>query len=62
MPNHLFCFSLCQLDHIVQTYVEYHNRFGSRQGLVIDSPPASMHNHWKRRQGMCAASAGSEAC
>jgi len=31
--NHFFCFSLRQLDHIVQTYALYHNRFRPHQGL-----------------------------
>ncbi len=31
--NLLFCFSLRQIDHIVQTYVEYHNRFRPHQSL-----------------------------
>ena len=32
-PNLFFCFSLRQLDHIVQAYVVYHNRFRPHQGL-----------------------------
>jgi len=31
--NHFFCFSLRQLDHIVQTYASYHNRFRPHQAL-----------------------------
>ena len=31
--NHFFCFSLRQLDHIVQTYGLYHNEFRPHQGL-----------------------------
>jgi putative transposase len=31
--NLFFCFSLRQLDHIVQTYVLYHNKFRPHQGL-----------------------------
>ncbi len=31
--NHFFCFSLRQLDHIVQTYALYHNEFRPHQGL-----------------------------
>jgi len=31
--NMFFCFSLGQLDHIVQTYVLYHNKFRPHQGL-----------------------------
>ena len=31
--NHFFCFSLRQLDHIVQTYSMYHNSFRPHQGL-----------------------------
>ena len=30
--NHFFCFSLRQLDHIVQTYAFYHNEFRPHQG------------------------------
>jgi putative transposase len=43
--NLFFCFSLGQLDFIVQTYAEYHNRFRPHQGLgnrppgVLDDPP-----------------------
>ena len=43
--NHLFCFSLGQLDHIVQAYVHYHNKFRPHQGLgnrpvgVSENPP-----------------------
>ena len=31
--NHFFCFSLRQLDHIVQTYTEYYNEHRPHQGL-----------------------------
>ena len=31
--NGFFCFSLRQLDHIVQTYVSYHNQYRPHQGL-----------------------------
>jgi len=31
--NLLFCFSLRQLDHVVQTYVDYHNKFRPHQAL-----------------------------
>ena len=31
--NLLLCFGLRQLDHIVQTYVLYHNKFRPHQGL-----------------------------
>jgi putative transposase len=31
--NHFFCFSLGQLDHIVQIYARYHNEFRPHQGL-----------------------------
>jgi putative transposase len=31
--NLLFCFGLRQLDHIVQTYAMYHNRFRPHQAL-----------------------------
>jgi len=43
--NLLFCFSLRQLDHIVQTYALYHNEFRPHQGLgnrplgVQEEPP-----------------------
>ncbi len=31
--NLLFCFSLRQLDHVVQTYVDYHNKYRPHQAL-----------------------------
>lgn len=31
--NHFWCFSLTILDHIVQTYADYHNTFRPHQGL-----------------------------
>ncbi len=31
--NTFFCFSLRQLDHIVQTYASYHNQYRPHQGL-----------------------------
>jgi putative transposase len=31
--NQFFCFGLRQLDHIVQTYASYHNRYRPHQGL-----------------------------
>ncbi len=31
--NHFFCFSLRQLDHIVQTYAHYYNEYRPHQGL-----------------------------
>ena len=31
--NHFFCFSLRQLDHIVQTYVLYYNQYRPHQSL-----------------------------
>ena len=40
--NYFFCFSLRQLDHIVQTYAEYYNEFRPHQGLdneIIEPPP-----------------------
>ncbi len=43
--NYFFCFSLRQLDHIVQAYAVYHNRFRPHQGLdnrpldACDDPP-----------------------
>lgn len=38
--NQLLCFSLRQLDHIVQTYSMYHNEFRPHQGLG-NHPPGS---------------------
>jgi putative transposase len=38
--NHFFCFSLGQLDHIVQTYARYHNEFRPHQGLGNRPPGA----------------------
>ena len=38
--NLLLCFSLRQLDHIVQTYAEYHNDYQPHQGLG-NRPPGS---------------------
>ena len=38
--NLFFCFSLQQLDHIVQTYVLYHNRFRPHQALG-NKPPGT---------------------
>ncbi|MCK4276012.1 MAG: integrase core domain-containing protein, partial [Phycisphaerae bacterium] len=43
--NHFFCFSLRQLDHVVQTYALYYNQFRPHQSLgnrplgVRDDPP-----------------------
>ena len=44
--NHFFCFSLRQLDHIVQAYAEYHSEFRPHQrrgnrplGVDEDPPP-----------------------
>ena len=31
--NLLFCFSLRQLDHIVQAYAEYHNEYSPHRAL-----------------------------
>jgi putative transposase len=31
--NQFFCFSLRQLDHILQTYASYHNQYRPHQGL-----------------------------
>ena len=39
--NLFFCFSLRQLDHIVQTYVLYHNEFRPHQGLGNRPPGTS---------------------
>jgi len=39
--NLLFCFSLRQLDHIVQTYALYHNKFRLHQGLDNMPPGAT---------------------
>ena len=53
--NLLFCFSLAQLDHIVQTYAMYHNEFRPHQRRgnrplrcdrdppPVDSVPATVH-------------------
>jgi len=38
--NHFFCFSLRQLDHIVQTYAQYHNELRPHQGLG-NRPPGT---------------------
>jgi putative transposase len=38
--NLFFCFSLRQLDHIVQTYVLFHNRFRPHQALGNRPPGA----------------------
>lgn len=43
--NYFFCFSLRQLDHIVQTYVEYHNEFRPHQGLG-NRPPGAGEERW----------------
>lgn len=42
--NLLFCFSLRQLDHVCQTYAEYHKEYGPHQALGnwslgADEPP-----------------------
>ncbi len=39
--NHFFCFSLRQLDHIVQTYTEYYNEYRPHQGLANRPPGVS---------------------
>jgi len=41
--NLLFCFSLRQLDHIVQTYTEYHNEYRPHQGLGNRPPGVAEH-------------------
>jgi putative transposase len=38
--NHFFCFNLRLLDHIVQTYADYHNKFRPHQGLGNRPPGA----------------------
>jgi len=38
--NHLFCFALRQLDYIVQTYADFHNKYRPHQGLG-NRPPGS---------------------
>ena len=44
--NHFFCFGLRQLDHIVQIYALYHNKFRPHQSLgnrplgARDDPPS----------------------
>jgi len=40
--NLFFCFSLRQLDHIVQTYALYHNRFRPHQSLGNRPPDAGI--------------------
>jgi len=39
--NHLFCFSLRQLDHITAIYANYHNHLRPHQGLN-NQPPATI--------------------
>ncbi len=39
--NHFFCFSLQQMDHIVQTYACYHNEYRPHQGLGNRPPGVS---------------------
>ncbi|MCC6579553.1 MAG: transposase [Phycisphaeraceae bacterium] len=41
MLNHLFCFSLRQLDHITSSYANYYNGFRPHQGLG-NVPPAQL--------------------
>lgn len=36
--NHFFCFAFRQLDHVVQTYAQYHNEFRPHQGLGNRTP------------------------
>ena len=45
--NAFFCFSLRYLDHIVQTYASYHNRYRPHQGLGNKPPGATQL--WPRR-------------
>jgi putative transposase len=45
--NHFFCFSLRQLDYIVQTYASYHNKHRPHQGLGNKPPGATQL--WLRR-------------
>ena len=45
--NHFFCFSLRQLDYIVQTYASYHNKYRPHQGLGNTPPGATQL--WPRR-------------
>jgi putative transposase len=49
--NHFFCFSLRQLDHIVQTYGLYHNEFRPHQGL--GNVPLSARDHPPSRADDC---------
>jgi len=42
-----FCFSLGQLDYIVQTYASYHNRYRPHQGL--GNEPLGATRVWLRR-------------
>jgi len=41
--NHFLCFSLAHLDHIVQTFVSYHNEHRPHQGLGNVPPSARGH-------------------
>ena len=48
--NLMFCFNLRQLDHIVQAYVEYHNKYRPHQALgnrplgITDGPPGPVQD------------------
>ena len=56
--NHFFCFSLRQLDHIVQTYAVYYNTYRPHQSLgnrplgVRDDPPPRSACGTVRRQSL----------
>jgi len=43
--NHFFCFNLKLVDHIVQTYADYHNKFRPHQGLG-NRPPGASRAPW----------------
>ena len=53
--NTFFCFSLRQLDYIVQAYAEYHNEYRPHQGLgnrppgSLDEPPPCLEDSVPQR-------------
>jgi hypothetical protein len=46
--NHFWCFSLRHLDHIVQAYARYHNRFRPHQSLE-NTPPEDVTSRRRHR-------------
>ena len=48
--NHFFCFSLGQLDHIVQTYASYHNQYRPHQGLGNRPLGIPTDRSWQTRE------------